>query len=119
MMKMSGNQVVHMVAVRNGFVAAPGSMRMSGFMRTTSVFGRAPHRILPVHRNGVIIDMAFVHMMKMAVMKIVDMTVMFDCNVAAALAVGMSVTLMFDTWSCHLEPSFWISRCRGFLSPPQ
>jgi hypothetical protein len=89
MMKASTNQVVNMVAMRDGGMAA---------IRTVNML-----RVVPVRTVGafigirgtdgkrVLVHMIAVRMMQMAVVKIIHMAVMFDSGVPATRAVNVSM----------------------------
>jgi hypothetical protein len=101
MMKMSAHQVVHVVAMRNRFVAAARPVFMCGFVGAALVVGRAFGRVLSGHRNGVIVDVAFVGMMHVPVVQVIGVSIVFDGGVAAILAVDVGVPLVFDASTSH------------------
>ena len=100
-MQMSAHQVVGVVAVRNGLVAASRSVCMLGFVSAALVLGRALGGILSTHRNGVIVDVALMRMMQMPVVQVISVAVVFDCGVAAILAVDVGVPFVFDASTSH------------------
>jgi hypothetical protein len=78
-----------MVTMRYGFVPAAWTV----FMRAAS-FRRAAHRICRAHRNHMFIDVILMHMVKMAVVKMVHMAIMANRRVSAVWAVLMGVVGM-------------------------
>ena len=86
MVKPAINQIIDMIAMRHGFMAAIRPVDMA-----TGHFGRAAIGIGGRHRDDMFINMVAVNMMKMAVMQIIDMAIMVDGGVAAARAVDMGV----------------------------
>lgn len=84
MMEVAVNQIVNMVAMRNGGMPAIGAVNM-----LRSVFGggksrRAFVRVGRINGNRVFIHMVLVRMMKMAVVKVIDMPFVLDGGVPAA-----------------------------------
>jgi hypothetical protein len=94
MMQLPAYEVIDMVAVRYGFVPAVWTVLMGA-----ADFRRAAHGIFGGDRNHMFVDMTLMHMMKMAIVKIVDMAVMADGGVAAvrAMFVGMVGVVLFST----------------------
>jgi hypothetical protein len=88
-MQMSVHQVIDMVAMGYGFVAASRTMLVTGLVPGTGVLRGATSRIGCVHRDRVFVVMAFVRMVQVAVVQVVDVVVMPDGGVPAAFAVAM------------------------------
>ena len=63
MMKVAVHQIVYVVAVRHTFVAASGAVGVCGLVPVALVLGRAVCRVLGVHRQFVVVDVAIVRMM--------------------------------------------------------
>ena len=84
------DDVVHMVAVRHGFVAAAFAVNMAcaGIDRMAAV------RIGGVYFEAVLVVMAFVGVVQVAVVQVVDMVAVLDGGVAAACAVNMGMVGM-------------------------
>jgi hypothetical protein len=93
--QMAIHKVVHMVTVRHGFVTAPWSMTMIGFVLAALVLRRAAIRIPVIDLYHVFIHVIPVRVVQMPVMKIVRVTRMFDGSVPAVGAVDMVVSLMY------------------------
>ncbi len=89
MMELSVHQIVHMIAMRNGRVAAIGAMNVLPIM----AFGaeRAFVGIRGADGDGVFIHMVAMRMMQMAVMKIIHVPAMHDGNVSATFAVDVGM----------------------------
>ena len=83
---MSIHQIIDMVPVRDSLVSAAGSMLV-----TAPCFRSAACGIGGVDPDGMFVDVIAVHVVQMAVMQIVEMTIMADCCVTAigAMLVGM------------------------------
>lgn len=80
------DEIIDMIAMRHGFVAAIRPMHMA-----TGQFGRAAIGIGGRHRDHMFINMVAVNMMKMAIMQIIHMAIVMDGGVAAARAVDMGM----------------------------
>ena len=84
------DDVVHMVAVRHGFVAAAFAVNVTG----AGVYRMAAVGIGGVYFEAVLVVMAFVGVVQVAVVQVVDMVAVFDGGVAAACAVNMGMVGM-------------------------
>jgi hypothetical protein len=86
MMQPAAYEVIDMVAMRYGFVPAAWTvlMRATGFRRTA-------HGIFGADRNHVLVDVIPMHMVQVAVVKIVDMAIMAYRGMSAvwSVLVGM------------------------------
>jgi hypothetical protein len=103
MVKVSAHQIVNMVAMRDGFVAAPGFVDVASLMRATLVCRRAAGRILRCYGDRVVVDVALVHMMHVPIVQVISMTIMFNSRVSAIFAVDVSMPFVFNTSSGHLS----------------
>lgn len=83
------DQVVDVVTVRDGFVAATGAMDVAGLVAAAFVLGRAAVGVGGRDRDHVLVDVVAMRMVQVAVVQVVDMTVMPDGRVAAAGAMGV------------------------------
>lgn len=93
--QMAIDQIVDMVAMRHGFMAATGPMDMAGGMAGARMVRRASDRIGRRRFDMVFIDMIAVQVMQMPVMQIIDMALVADGGMAAgrAMLVGMLVVM--------------------------
>ncbi len=66
-MEMSRHEVVDVVGVRDGFMAARGTMRVLRSVAAARVRTRARSRICGRNLQPVFVDVTFVHEMEMAV----------------------------------------------------
>ena len=89
MMKASVNQIVHMIAVRNGSVAAIGTMNVLPVVAFRSQ--RAFVRVGVADGNNVFIHVVAVRMVQMAVVEIIHVPVVHDGDMPAILAVDMGM----------------------------
>jgi hypothetical protein len=102
MMQPAVHEIVDVIAVRNGLVPAIWAVlvRAVGFRRT-------PHGIRRTDLDGMLIDVILMHVMKVAVVKIVHMAVMPDGGMPAIRAVLMRMVWMVLFGASHdLFPSF-------------
>jgi len=85
MMKMAIDQVVDMVAVRNSFVSASGTVDVACFM--PAAVRRALIGIFCANFDPVLVDMVAMRVMQMAVVQIVDVIAVPDRGVPAVRSV--------------------------------
>jgi hypothetical protein len=86
MMQSAVHEVIDMIAMRNGLMSAIWPMLVCA-----ARFGCAAHRIFVIDRQCMFVDVILVHVMQMAIVKVVHMTVMPDRGVAAVRAMLMGV----------------------------
>jgi len=87
MMQASVHQVVHMIAMRNGGVAAIRAMNVLPVVAFRTE--RAFVGIRGADGDGVFVHVVAVRMMQMAIVKIIHVPVVHDGNVSAIFAMGM------------------------------
>ncbi|MDQ0015392.1 putative membrane protein [Variovorax boronicumulans] len=83
MMKVTVNQIVDVIAMGNGFVAAVGSVSMARLMPGAAMVWRALVGILGGYFERVFIHVAFMQVVQMAVVQVVDVVTMGNGGVAA------------------------------------
>jgi hypothetical protein len=91
MMQVSANQIIDMVAVRRALMSAIRAMRVFATVRFAVMLRSAVVRIRVTYRYRVFVDVIRVDVMQMAIMKIVDVSVMTDLHVAADSTVQVIV----------------------------
>lgn len=91
MMKVTGDEVIDMVAMGDCLVTTAGAVPMPHLMPAAAVLGGAGARIGGAHRDGMLVGMIAMGVMEMAIMQVVDMTIMAHGGVAASLAVFVRV----------------------------
>lgn len=101
-MEMTRDEVVDVIAMRNGVVAAARSMPVILGVASAVVVRRAIGRILLAHADSVFIEMAVVREVHMTVVQIVVVPVVHDSRVSAAVAMPMRMTLV--RFVLHLAP---------------
>jgi hypothetical protein len=96
MMQPAIHEIIHVIAMRDGFVPAIWAV----LVRPAS-FRRTALGILGTDRNGVLVNMIFVHMVEVTVVKIVHMAIVQDRGVAAVWTVLMGVVEMMFFGASH------------------
>ena len=89
MMQPSIHEVIHMVPMRHGFVAAGRAMRV----RADRLRG-ALHGIGRGDRDGMLINVILVRVMQMAIVKIIDMIVVPDRRMPAVATMHVAMVDM-------------------------
>ncbi len=104
MMKMVIDQVVDMFAVRHGFMSAPGAMRVLLGMSLALMFRSAIFGIGIRYTDYMFVDMVIMGMVQVAIVQIIDMTIMHDARVSTFRAVRMNmVFVMWQSTIGHLH----------------
>lgn len=98
-MKAPIHQIVDMVAVRHGLVAAVRSVTVCSIVTGGVVLGIAAIRIHVIHRDLVLICPTAFAVFKVAMVEIIDMAFVLDGEVAAVRAVHMRLV---GGWHCHI-----------------
>jgi len=89
MVQVSVHQVVGMVAVRHRLVSTARPMPMRRIVSAAPVVRRAAGGIGCAHFDGMLVDVIVMRMMEMAIVKVIDVALMADRNMAAARLVDM------------------------------
>lgn len=118
MVKTSIDQIIRVIAMWDGFMTAAGPMEMILVMAdmtrqriTTGGIGRA-------HVDHMLIDMIAVRMVKVAVMKVIDMVIMLHGHVAATGTMRMIMMFVMRQiairhWGLRVSHCFSDARRRG------
>lgn len=97
MMQVSFDQIIDMVAMRDGFMTAAGAVDMSAIVGAAVVLGGAGRRVGGRQADGVLIDVALMQVVQVTVMQIVDMIVVLDGGMTAASLMLMRMFRVSDT----------------------
>ena len=118
MMQMTLDAKVDVVAMRHRVMAAAGPMHMGRLMAGAAMVGGAAVGIGAGHFDQMLVDMAFMRVVQVAVMQVVDMRAMPDRLMAAtgAVLVGM-LGMLFVGAGRHRSQSFPCPEC-GRRVPP-
>jgi hypothetical protein len=90
-MQVAGDEVIDMVAVRHGLVAATGSMPVALVMLVAVMLGRAGGRVTAAHLELVLLDPCLPRMMQMAIMQVIDVAFVANAGMATVRAVLVRV----------------------------
>ncbi|SDA19063.1 hypothetical protein SAMN05216315_11132 [Nitrosospira sp. Nsp18] len=93
-MEVAIDKIVHVIAMRHGFMAAVRSMYMFLRMARALMFRRTAFRIGRGYVYHMLIEMVAVRVMQMPVMQVIDMPVVHDTCVAAFGSMRMSMIFM-------------------------
>jgi hypothetical protein len=83
------DQIIEMVAMGHGFVAAPGPMNMALGMAPDLMIPRASSRVFGIHFDHVLLDAIPLLVFQMTGLQVIRMPMMLNRNVAATRAVMM------------------------------
>jgi hypothetical protein len=89
--KVPRDEVVDVAGVGNGFVAAPRAVNVPLRVTAASMRWRADHRGSAVVGEGALIDVAFVAMVQMAIVNVVDVVAVPERRVPAGRAMYVGV----------------------------
>jgi hypothetical protein len=92
--QMTIDQVVVVVAVRDGLVPAVWPVNVPGLVSAAIVVGGTGVGMSVIDRDPVLVDVSFVGMVQVAVVQIVDVVFVAHGNVTAVIAVGVLVSLV-------------------------
>ena len=93
-MQVTVHQIVHMIAVRNGFVTTAGSMCMTRIVATALVRRRACIRVGLGDGDGVLIRMVLVRVMQVPIVQVIGVPVVLDGLMTASRSVDVVVRIM-------------------------
>jgi hypothetical protein len=88
-MKAPVHDIIDMVAVRHGFIAAVGAVSMRGLMAGGVVLGIAAVRIPVGHADHMPRGMAFLRMFEATVIEVIDVAFMLHGEMAASGAMNV------------------------------
>ncbi|HXN31945.1 MAG TPA: hypothetical protein VN894_08790 [Polyangiaceae bacterium] len=105
--KMAVDDVIDVLAVRDRGVAAARAVTMRAGVRSAVVPLRAGIRVLLADRDGVLVEVVTVDMVKMAIVQVVAMTLVLDDRVTAAFLVLVLVFLV-NEMGAHASCSWFV-----------
>ena len=88
-MEVTRDEIVDVVAVRDGLVTTSGRVLVPLLMPSTGVVRRASGRVGLAHVKLMLVDVTIVRVMKMAIVEVVDMVAVPDCGVPARVAMNV------------------------------
>ena len=104
MVQVAIHQIIHMVAMRYGFMPATGTVHVAGFMSAARVAAGAILRILRRHRQDMLVKVAFVRMMQMPVVQVVDMVFMLNRRVPAPGPMNVRMIFVYVMFHIYVFP---------------
>jgi hypothetical protein len=96
MVQPAVHEIVDMIAMRDDFMSASRPVLVGA-----ASFGRATRWVFSVDRDDVLIDVIFMHVVKVALMQVVHMALVPDRGVPAVRPMFMSVVLMMLFVASH------------------
>jgi hypothetical protein len=94
MVQMASDEVVGMIAVRDGFMSAAAAVLVTNFVTTAGVSVAALRPILGIHVELVFIHMVAVHKVHVPIVKETLMPIVHDGGMAALFSMLVCVFLM-------------------------
>lgn len=94
MMQVTVDEIIHVIAVRYGFVTAAFAMHVGCIVAATSVAAGASSRVCGVDGERMFVEVAVVGVVQMAVVDVVDVAVVQDGGMPAAGAVDMGMIVV-------------------------
>jgi hypothetical protein len=86
MVEMAIDKVIHMIPMRNAFMAATRPMLMFRLMSLTLMLGRAVLRVPRSDVDHMLIDVFAMHVVHMPIVQVIDMSGMDDSGMPALWA---------------------------------
>jgi hypothetical protein len=105
MMEVIADQVVDVIAVWHGLMAASLAMDMISAMAAAAVLVRAAIRVRVVDLEHVLVDVTFMGMVQVTVVQVVDVIAVRHAGMAAARAVAVRVIGMNHVFARHAPES--------------
>lgn len=103
---MTVYKVIHVVTMRDSWVAALWAVDVVGIVPRALMVRRAPNRVNVSDGQRVLIHMTLMHVVQMAIVQIIDMSVVLDSNMAAIRAMLVIMILVMRGGArCHEEAS--------------
>jgi hypothetical protein len=88
------HEVIHMVAMGHGFVAATFTMNMALLVPAAGVLRRAAYGVCGSYVQGVLVGVALMRMVQVAIVQVVHMVAMLNGRVTTACAVLVAVVVV-------------------------
>jgi len=117
-MQMAADQIIDVVSVRNLRMTAVGPVFVLVIVLPAAVIRRAAFRIASADANAMLVHMVAMHVMQVAIVQIIDMTVVPHRCVAAIGAMGVRMPLvryMLFSHTMLTRPAAAGLQCNRFL----
>ena len=103
-MQVTFHQIIDVIPVRDRFVTAACAVLVRCIVAAAGVLGRANVWVRRVHSQRVLIHVAVMGMMKMPIVKVIDVSFMLDGQVPTIGSVGVIVAIMGLMFCFHAFP---------------
>jgi hypothetical protein len=123
MVQMAIDEVIDVIAVRDGFVAAAGAVPMALVMAAAIMAGGARRRVGAGHFQLVLFHALLGHVVQMAIVQIIRVIAMLDGSVAAVGAMLVLMVFMMRRHGCtplvssRLNPHAILNEIGSVLAP--
>lgn len=108
MVQVATHEVVHVIAVRDCGMPTARTVNVAGLMTATVMVWRTAVRIRSTDFQSVLVNVAFMRVVEVAIVEIIDVAVMQDGLMATAGAVDMGMIFMNNV-STHGMISFRVA----------
>ena len=98
--KVTGDEIVDVVAVWHGGMAAVHAVHVLGVMITTRVIGRAPGRVRGVDGYRALVDVIAVYLVEVTVVQVVDMVGVTNSGMTTGGSMDVIVAVMSGVRHC-------------------
>jgi len=105
---MAVHQVVQMVTVRHDRMTTSGPVDVVRIMARTAVRGRTSLRIRDRHRHTMFVDVVAVRGVHVAVVQVIHVIAVLNCDVAAVGSVNMIVMVVVRLRAVHRGVPFFV-----------
>lgn len=102
-MQVAADQVIGVVAVGNRLMAAVGAVLVAALVFSAAMIRRAAFGIAVADADAVFVYVVAMHVMQVAVVQIIDVTVVAHRGVPAVGAVGVRMTFMGVVFLRHVS----------------
>jgi hypothetical protein len=116
MMQTSADQIINVIAVRNGLMAAARAVLMAWFMSTSAVLRRAPIRVSFGHLDDVFLGAPVMHVLHMTMIEIINMVPVLNGRCGHSLGRGCAnLRRLLDWWRALVLPFVELPWCRQLI----
>ncbi len=103
--QMAIDQVINMIAMWHGLMAAAWAVHMTGGVAGALMAWRAALGVVSVDRQAVLIDMIVMHMVQVAIVQVINVTIVLNRRMAASSLVLMAMVGVLRA-STHVQRLF-------------
>ena len=110
MMQMARHEVIHVISVQDGGMAAALAMGVRPVMSAAVMHRSTSRRVLRIDEEGALVDVPVVHAMKVPVVRVVDVVVVLNGDVTALWPVNVIVRVVDSVAAHRRSPSQLVGR---------